>query len=65
MEDEIERTRELMMETASSKGLESSETIDISRRLDVLLNDYGSGAGAGRSGDISRCKNLSLKDGGI
>ena len=55
MEDEIERTRELMMETASSKGLESSETIDISRRLDALLNDYR--PGTGRSGDSSICNN--------
>ena len=55
MEDEIERTRELMMETASSRGLESSETIDISRRLDVLLNDYGLDRGARRSDNISIC----------
>ena len=55
MEDEIERTRELMIETASSKGLESSETIDISRKLDALLNDYRPDTGASRSGDISIC----------
>lgn len=55
MEDEIERTRELMMETASCKGLNSCETVDISRKLDTLLNDYR--AYKDRSGYISKYNN--------
>ena len=54
MEDEIERTRELMIGTVSSKGLESCETIDISEKLDALLNEYL--LGENWSGDITMSK---------
>ena len=51
MDDEIERTREMMIATASSKGLGASETIEISRKLDALLNDYGSDLDGGKADD--------------
>lgn len=40
MEKDIERTRKLMIDTASEKGLSSVETLNISRKLDVLINEY-------------------------
>lgn len=35
--DEIEYVREVMIETASKKGMNAKETIEISRKLDELL----------------------------
>ena len=40
MKDEIERTRKLMINIAINKGLAANETIEISRKLDRLLNQY-------------------------
>ena len=40
MEKEIEKTRKLMIDIASSTGLNSNETLEISRKLDVLINQY-------------------------
>lgn len=40
MKDEIERIRKLMIDLATSKGLGANETIEISRKLDRLLNQY-------------------------
>lgn len=40
LKDEIERTRKLMINIAINKGLAANETIEISRKLDRLLNQY-------------------------
>ena len=40
MEKEIEKTRKLMINIASSTGLNSNETLEISRKLDTLINQY-------------------------
>lgn len=40
MKGEIERMRKLMINIALDKGLAASETIEISRKLDRLLNQY-------------------------
>lgn len=40
LEEEIEHTRELMIKTASIKGLGACETIELSRKLDALMNHY-------------------------
>ncbi|AOV08415.1 aspartyl-phosphate phosphatase Spo0E family protein [Sporosarcina ureilytica] len=37
--DEIEQLRETMIRTVKKKGFSSQETINLSRRLDVLLNE--------------------------
>lgn len=37
---EIEKLREMMMLTGCKKGLASHETIEISRRLDLLMNEF-------------------------
>ena len=42
MENEIEKTRKLMISIASSTGLNSNETLEISRQLDTLINQYES-----------------------
>ena len=42
MENEIEKTRKLMIAIASSTGLNSNETLEISRKLDTLINQYES-----------------------
>ena len=42
VEKEIEKTRKLMIDIASSTGLNSSETLEISRKLDALINQYES-----------------------
>ena len=40
MEDEIEFTREEMMAAASREGLTGKETVELSRKLDKLLNQF-------------------------
>jgi len=40
LKGEIERMRKLMINIALDKGLAASETIEISRKLDRLLNQY-------------------------
>lgn len=40
MEKEIEKTRKLMIDIASSTGLNSDETLRISRKLDDLINQF-------------------------
>lgn len=40
MQKKIELTRELMINTALVKGLNARETIEISRNLDALMNQY-------------------------
>ena len=40
LEEEIEITRELMIDTVSKKGLGASETIKLSVKLDALMNQY-------------------------
>ena len=42
VENEIEKTRKLMIAIASSTGLNSNETLEISRKLDTLINQYES-----------------------
>ena len=42
VENEIEKTRKLMIAIASSTGLNSNETLEISRQLDTLINQYES-----------------------
>ena len=37
---EIERLRKEMSEVALQKGITSKESLDISQKLDKLLNDY-------------------------
>lgn len=40
MEEKIEQIRELMIKTALEKGLGASETIELSKDLDELINQY-------------------------
>ena len=40
LEEEIELLREEMMNTANKKGLTAAETIEFSRRLDNLMDQY-------------------------
>lgn len=40
VEKEIEMTRKLMIDIASSTGLNSKETLEVSRKLDDLINHY-------------------------
>ncbi|QUW21712.1 aspartyl-phosphate phosphatase Spo0E family protein [Sporosarcina sp. Marseille-Q4063] len=40
MEKEIEETRKLMIEIATSTGLGSQETLKVSQKLDALINRY-------------------------
>ncbi|MDS9470417.1 aspartyl-phosphate phosphatase Spo0E family protein [Sporosarcina pasteurii] len=40
--DEIEQLRVAMIITANQKGFSSRETIDLSRKLDILLNELES-----------------------
>ena len=42
MEKEIEETRNLMIEIATSTGLRSQETLKVSQKLDALINRYES-----------------------
>ena len=42
VENEIEKNRKLMIAIASSTGLNSNETLEISRQLDTLINQYES-----------------------
>lgn len=55
MEKEIEETRKLMIDIASSTGLNSNETLKISRKLDILINQYESYQSKFRNGK-SACK---------
>ena len=40
LEEEIERMREAMMDAAGKDGLTADETIEFSRKLDNLINQY-------------------------
>ena len=40
MREEIELMRELMINTARKKGLNASETIEVSKMLDALMNQF-------------------------
>ena len=40
LEEEIELLREEMMNTANKKGLTAAETLEFSRRLDNLMDQY-------------------------
>lgn len=40
LREKIEFMRELMVNTATKKGLNASETIEVSRKLDALMNQY-------------------------
>ncbi|MEK4406705.1 MULTISPECIES: aspartyl-phosphate phosphatase Spo0E family protein [Sporosarcina] len=40
LEEEIELLREEMMKAATEKGLTAAETIEFSRRLDNLMDQY-------------------------
>ena len=40
LEEEIEWMREAMVEAAGKAGLTADETIEFSRRLDSLMNQY-------------------------
>ncbi|MBO1915480.1 aspartyl-phosphate phosphatase Spo0E family protein [Sporosarcina sp. 6E9] len=42
MEKEIEETRKLMIEIAAATGIGSEETLKVSQKLDVLINQYDS-----------------------
>lgn len=39
LQQEIENLRKKMVETANKKGFTSSETIELSQKLDLLLNE--------------------------
>ena len=40
VDKEIEKTRKLMIDVASTTGLTSNETLEVSRKLDDLINHY-------------------------
>ena len=40
LEEEIERMREAMMDAAGKDGLTADETIEFSRKLDNLINQF-------------------------
>lgn len=40
LQERIEEVREAMIQTAHQKGLQSIETVELSRQLDVLMNEY-------------------------
>lgn len=40
--DEIEHLRETMIQTALKKGINAPETVELSRKLDSLMNQFDS-----------------------